>query len=57
LPDPSKNFGEDINDASLNLELVRFITENYYVAFQSNLVKSAHLDYNGRNMVQMYLAF
>jgi type IX secretion system PorP/SprF family membrane protein len=51
LPDPSEGiFGEDINDASLNLGAGAFYyTENYYVAFSiPNLVKSAHLDYNGR---------
>ncbi len=51
LPDPSEGiFGEDINDASLNLGVGAFYyTENYYVAFSvPNLVKSAHLDYNGR---------
>jgi type IX secretion system PorP/SprF family membrane protein len=51
LPDPSEGiFGEDINDASLNLGAGAFYyTNNYYVAFSiPNLVKSAHLDYNGR---------
>jgi type IX secretion system PorP/SprF family membrane protein len=51
LPDPSEGiFGEDINDASLNLGAGAFYyTNNYYVAFSiPNLVKSAHLDYNDR---------
>ncbi|MEZ7507073.1 type IX secretion system membrane protein PorP/SprF [Flavobacterium sp. Arc2] len=51
LPDPSEGiFGEDINDASLNLGAGAFYySENYYVAFSiPNLAKSAHLDYNGR---------
>jgi type IX secretion system PorP/SprF family membrane protein len=51
LPDPSEGiFGEDISDASLNLGAGAFYyTENYYVAFSiPNLVKSVHLDYNGR---------
>ena len=51
LPDPSEGiFGEDINDASLNLGAGAFYyTNNFYVAFSiPNLVKSAHLDYNGR---------
>ncbi|MFE3849365.1 type IX secretion system membrane protein PorP/SprF [Flavobacterium sp. LB3P45] len=51
LPDPSEGiFGQDINDASLNLGVGAFYyTENYYVAFSiPNLSKSAHLDYNGR---------
>jgi len=51
LPDPSEGiFGEDINDASLNLGVGAFYyTDNYYVAFSiPNLAKSAHLDYNGR---------
>src|SRR3970282_958540 len=51
LPDPSEGiFGEDINDASLNLGVGAFYyTDNYYVAFSiPHLEKSAHLDYNGR---------
>jgi type IX secretion system PorP/SprF family membrane protein len=51
LPDPSEGiFGQDINDASLNLGVGAFYyTDNYYVAFSvPNLAKSAHLDYNGR---------
>ena len=51
LPDPSEGiFGQDINDASLNLGVGAFYyTDNYYVAFSiPNLSKSAHLDYNGR---------
>lgn len=51
LPDPSEGiFGQDINDASLNLGVGAFYyTQNYYVAFSiPNLAKSAHLDYNGR---------
>lgn len=51
LPDPSEGiFGEDINDASLNLGAGAFYyTDKYYVAFSiPNMMKSAHLDYNGR---------
>jgi type IX secretion system PorP/SprF family membrane protein len=51
LPDPSEGiFGEDINDASLNLGAGAFYyTDKYYVALSvPNLMKSAHLDYNGR---------
>ena len=51
LPDPSEGiFGEDINDASLNLGTGAFYyTENYYVSFSiPNMLKTAHLDYNGR---------
>jgi type IX secretion system PorP/SprF family membrane protein len=51
LPDPSEGiFGEDINDVSLNLGLGAFYyTDNYYVAFSiPNMMKSAHLDFNGR---------
>lgn len=51
LPDPSEGiFGEDINDVSLNLGLGAFYyTDHYYVALSvPNMIKSAHLDYNGR---------
>ncbi|MGO4821994.1 MULTISPECIES: PorP/SprF family type IX secretion system membrane protein [unclassified Flavobacterium] len=51
LPDPSEGiFGEDINDASLNLGAGAFYyTDKYYVALSiPNMMKSAHLDYNGR---------
>ena len=51
LPDPSEGiFGEDINDASLNLGVGLFYyTDKYYVALSlPNMMKSAHLDYNGR---------
>ncbi len=51
LPDPSEGiFGEDINDASLNLGVGAFYyTDKYYVALSvPNLMKSAHLDYNGK---------
>lgn len=51
LPDPSEGiFGQDINDASLNLGAGLFYyTDNYYVSFSiPNMMKSAHLDYNGR---------
>jgi type IX secretion system PorP/SprF family membrane protein len=51
LPDPSEGiFGEDINDASLNLGAGAFYyTDKYYVAFSiPNMMQSAHLDYNGR---------
>jgi type IX secretion system PorP/SprF family membrane protein len=50
LPDPSEGiFGQDINDATLNLGAGAFYyTDKYYVAFSiPNLVKQAHLDYNG----------
>jgi type IX secretion system PorP/SprF family membrane protein len=51
LPDPSEGiFGQDINDASLNLGVGAFYySDKYYVALSvPNLAKSAHLDYNGR---------
>ena len=51
LPDPSEGiFGEDINDASLNLGAGLFYyTDKYYVSFSiPNMIKTAHLDYNGR---------
>ncbi len=51
LPDPSEGiFGEDINDASLNIGTGAFYyTDKYYVALSvPNMLKSAHLDYNGR---------
>src|SRR3970040_2465804 len=51
LPDPSEGiFGEDINDASLNLGVGAFYyTDKYYVAFSiPKMMTSAHLDYNGR---------
>lgn len=51
LPDPSEGvFGEDINDVSLNLGLGAFYyTDHYYLALSvPNMIKSAHLDYNGR---------
>jgi type IX secretion system PorP/SprF family membrane protein len=51
LPDPSEGiFGEDINDANLNVGAGAFYyTDKYYVAFSiPNMIKSAHLDYNGR---------
>ena len=51
LPDPSEGiFGEDINDASLNLGAGLFYyTDKYYVSLSiPNILKSAHLDYNGR---------
>lgn len=51
LPDPSEGiFGEDINNASLNLGAGLFYyTDKYYVALSiPNMMKSAHLDYNGR---------
>src|SRR3970040_2303035 len=54
LPDPSEGiFGEDINDASLNLGAGAFYyTDKYYVAFSiPNMMKSAHFDYNGREYV------
>lgn len=50
LPDPSEGiFGEDVNDASLNLGVGAFYySKNYYVALSiPNLVKKAYLDYNG----------
>jgi type IX secretion system PorP/SprF family membrane protein len=51
LPDPSDGvFGEDINDATLNLGAgVFYYSDKYYVALSvPNMAKSAHLDYNGR---------
>jgi type IX secretion system PorP/SprF family membrane protein len=51
LPDPSEGvFGEDINDASLNMGVGAFYyTDSYYVSVSvPNMLKSAHLDYNGR---------
>lgn len=51
LPDPSEGiFGKDINDSSLNLGAGAFYyTDRYYVSFAiPNMLKSAHLDYNGR---------
>jgi type IX secretion system PorP/SprF family membrane protein len=51
LPDPSEGiFGEDINDVSLNLGVGAFYyTDHYYLALSvPNMIKSAHLDYNGR---------
>ena len=50
LPDPSEGiFGEDINDATLNVGAGAFYyTDKYYVSFSiPNMIKSAHLDYNG----------
>lgn len=51
LPDPTEGiFGEDISDTSLNIGTGAFYyTEKYYVSFSiPNVLKSAHLDYNGR---------
>lgn len=51
LPDPDEGiFGEDINDASLNLGTGLFYyTDKYYVSFSiPNMFKSVHLDFNGR---------
>lgn len=51
LPDPSEGiFGEDINDATLNIGTgVFYYTDKYYVAFSiPNMLNAAHLDYNGR---------
>ena len=51
LPDPTEGiFGEDINDTSLNLGTGLFYyTDKYYVALSlPNMLKAAHLDYNGR---------
>ena len=51
LPDPSEGvFGEDNSDASLNLGTGAFYyTEKYYLSFSiPNIIKSAHLDFNGR---------
>lgn len=51
LPDPSDGvFGEDINDATLNIGAgVFYYSDKYYVALSvPNMAKSAHLDYNGR---------
>jgi type IX secretion system PorP/SprF family membrane protein len=51
LPDPSEGiFGEDINDSSLNMGVGAFYyTDKYYFSLSvPNLLKSAHLNYNGR---------
>lgn len=51
LPDPSEGvFGEDSSDASLNLGTGAFYyTEKYYLSFSiPNIIKSAYLDFNGR---------
>lgn len=51
LPDPSDGvFGEDINDATLNIGAgIFYYSDKYYVALSvPNMAKSAHLDYNGR---------
>jgi type IX secretion system PorP/SprF family membrane protein len=51
LPDPSEGiFGQDINDVALNLGTgVFYYTDRYYVSLSvPNMLKAAHLDYNGR---------
>lgn len=51
LPDPNEGiFGQDINDVSLNIGTgVFYYTDKYYVALSvPNMLKAAHLDYNGR---------
>ena len=51
LPDPSEGvFGTDINDSSLNLGAGLFYhTKKYYASFSiPNMIKSAHLDFNGK---------
>nr|WP_315166346.1 type IX secretion system membrane protein PorP/SprF [uncultured Flavobacterium sp.] len=51
LPDPTDGiFGTDINDTSFNFGTgVFYYTDKYYVSFSlPNLIKTAHLDYNGR---------
>ncbi|MFV8374466.1 type IX secretion system membrane protein PorP/SprF [Flavobacterium sp. LB1P71] len=51
LPDPSEGiFGEDINDVSLNLGTgIFYYTDKYYFSLSvPNVLKAAHLDYNGR---------
>jgi type IX secretion system PorP/SprF family membrane protein len=49
LPDPSEGiFGEDINDASLNLGAGAFIIRINIMSLFPNMMQSAHLDYNGR---------
>lgn len=51
LPDPFDGvFGEDINDVTFNLGSgVFYYTDKYYLGFSiPNMMKSAHLDYNGR---------
>ena len=51
LPDPNEGiFGQDISDVSLNIGTGAFYyTDKYYVALSvPNMLKSAHLDYNGR---------
>lgn len=51
LPDPSDGvFGEDINDVKFNLGSgVFYYTDKYYLGFSiPNMMKSTHLDFNGR---------
>ena len=51
LPDPNEGiFGQDISDVSLNIGTGAFYyTDKYYVALSvPNMLKAAHLDYNGR---------
>lgn len=51
LPDPAEGiFGKNNNDATLNLGAgVFYYTDKYYVSFSvPNMIKSAHLDYDGR---------
>lgn len=51
LPDPSEGiFGQDISDASLNVGAGLFYySDKYYAALSiPNMLKAAHLDFNGR---------
>lgn len=51
LPDPNEGiFGQDISDVSLNIGTGAFYyTDKYYVGLSvPNMLKAAHLDYNGR---------
>ncbi|MCI9845110.1 type IX secretion system membrane protein PorP/SprF [Flavobacterium pectinovorum] len=51
LPDPSEGiFGKNSNDVTLNIGTgVFYYTDKYYVSFSvPNLIKSAHLDYDGK---------
>lgn len=51
LPDPGEGiFGKNSNDATMNIGTgVFYYTDKYYVSFSiPNFIKSAHLDYDGR---------
>lgn len=50
LPDPTEGIWNDVNNVSFNLGTGAFYyTEKFYVALSiPNMIKSAHLDYDGR---------